>query len=94
MGECKKDVNPLLMHWSYVFLALTHRHDVVIIMISYESYIGVWYKDHNINGLVQERRNSIANALELCLSCTNTSICCVIFAWYYAWFWFVEKSAM
>ena len=26
-----------------------------------------WY----INGLVQERYNSIANALELCLSCTN-----------------------
>ena len=24
-----------------------------------------------VNGLVQERCNSIANALELCLSCTN-----------------------
>ena len=23
---CKKDVTPLLTHWSYVFLALTHRH--------------------------------------------------------------------
>ena len=29
--------------------------------------------DH-INGLVQERRNSIANTLELRLSCTNPSI--------------------
>ena len=28
----------------------------------------------HIDGLVQERRNSIANALELCLSCTNPSI--------------------
>ena len=28
-----------------------------------------------INGLVQERRNSIANALELRLSCTNPSRC-------------------
>ena len=28
----------------------------------------------HINGLVQERRNSIANAMELCLSCTNPSI--------------------
>ena len=28
--------------------------------------------DH-INGLVQERHNSIANALELCLSCANPS---------------------
>ena len=27
------------------------------------------------DGLVQERPNSIANALELCLSCTNPSIC-------------------
>ena len=24
MGWCKKDVTPLLTHWSYVFLALTH----------------------------------------------------------------------
>ena len=28
-------------------------------------------KGHQIDGLVQERRNSIANALELRLSCTN-----------------------
>ena len=27
-----------------------------------------------IDGLMQERRNSIANALELCLSCINPSI--------------------
>ena len=25
MGKCKKDATPLLTHWSYVFLALTHR---------------------------------------------------------------------
>ena len=29
----------------------------------------------NIGGLVQERRNSIADALELRLSCTNPSTC-------------------
>ena len=29
----------------------------------------------NFDGLVQERRNSIANTLELRLSCTNQSIC-------------------
>ena len=28
-----------------------------------------------VDGLVQERRNSIANALELRLSCTNLLIC-------------------
>ena len=30
---------------------------------------------HNIDMLVQERRNSIANAPELRLSCTDQSIC-------------------
>ena len=30
----------------------------------------------DIDSLVQESRNSIANALELRLSCTNPSICC------------------
>ena len=25
MGQCKKDVTPLLTRWSYVFLALAHR---------------------------------------------------------------------
>ena len=35
---------------------------------------------YHINWLVQERRNSIANALELRLSCTNPSICsCIAF---------------
>ena len=28
MGLCKKDVTPLLMHWSYIFLALTHQFEV------------------------------------------------------------------
>ena len=28
-AQWKKDVIPLLMHWSYVFLALTYRHVVV-----------------------------------------------------------------
>ena len=35
------------------------------------------YTDKNldhVDGLVQERCNSIANALELCLSCTNPSM--------------------
>ena len=32
------------------------------------------YRWGYIDGLVQEKRNSIANALEICLSCTNPSI--------------------
>ena len=34
-----------------------------------------FYETLDINGLVKERRNSIANALELRLSCTNPWIC-------------------
>ena len=35
----------------------------------------------DIDGLVQERRNSIANALELRLYCINPSICSNVFPW-------------
>ena len=31
MGWCKKDVTPLLTHWSYTFLALNHRCDGTVI---------------------------------------------------------------
>ena len=30
IGQCKKDITPLLMHWSYVFLALTHQNVVQV----------------------------------------------------------------
>ena len=26
IGYCKKDITPLLTHWSYIFLVLTHRN--------------------------------------------------------------------
>ena len=29
MRQCKKDVTPLLMHWIYIFLVLTHRYDTL-----------------------------------------------------------------
>ena len=62
------------MHWSYVFLALTpdpgltHTSDE---KVSEPLCSSCRY----ISGLVQERHNSIANALELHLSCTNPWIC-------------------
>ena len=31
-GECKKEITPLLTHWSYVFLALTHQYDARIVV--------------------------------------------------------------
>ena len=40
-----------------------------------------------IDGLVQEIRNSIVNALELRLSCTNISICVVCFAIFWCSVW-------
>ena len=52
-----------------------------------------WLVKHHIDGLVQERCNSIANTLELRLSCTNPLICqfrssqkseCVHIVWH--WF--------
>ena len=36
--------------------------------------IDIQIQDNYLDELVQERHNSIANALELCLSCTNPSI--------------------
>ena len=42
-----------------------------LLSITYTRLV-VW---DNIDGLVQERRNSIANALELRLCCSNPSIC-------------------
>ena len=38
------------------------------------NYKSIITSNSYIDGLVQERRNSIANALELRLSCTNPSI--------------------
>ena len=46
----------------------------------------VQYIQYGIDGLVQERRNSIANALELRHSCTNPSI------WYVLCFRYIEVS--
>ena len=39
---------------------------------NHTDYVSHWLGTY-FNGLVQERRNSIANALELLLSCTNPS---------------------
>ena len=37
------------------------------------------FMQYHIDGLMQEKRNSIANALELRLSCTNPSICNIVY---------------
>ena len=37
LGYCKNDVTPLLTHWSYVFLALTHRYITLKALFSISS---------------------------------------------------------
>ena len=107
----------MLTHWSYVFLALTHRYEIRVLQCTLNisrSFLCKWLtKDapqlahegeiwdvlsvfmrsrhgqysayvvllqyhlllnHYIDGLVEERRNSSALAMELCLSCTNPLI--------------------
>ena len=45
------------------------EYHIVIVII-----FGIWHKWSYLPGLLQERRNSIANALELRLPCNNPSI--------------------
>ena len=43
--------------------------------IDFTNYKHQYQSTHNIDRLMQERHNSSALAMELCLSCTNPSIC-------------------
>ena len=43
MGYCKKDVTPLLTHWSYVFLALTHRYGLVVCFVAVTSIVSTGF---------------------------------------------------
>ena len=56
----------MLMHWSYCSLPLSYRYGMT--MASTE------YKSDYIDSLMQKRRNSIANVLELGLFCIKPSI--------------------
>ena len=58
MGQRKKDVTPLLTHWSYVFVALTHRFEI-------NGLVPEWFGTFEINGLAQDCSNSSQLAMEL-----------------------------
>ena len=58
-------VDPCLCH--HIMASLGHNELIWYLM-------KLWFPFH-IDGLVRERRNSNANALELRLSCTHPSIC-------------------
>ena len=64
----------LLMAWRRSQCISSHSFDRAV--PKYSSFIT---RRDNIDGLMQGRRNSIANALELHLSCTNPSR----YAWHY-----------
>ena len=57
---------------SYYFSTFLGPNTIQIAFLNITTHI-MEIKGH-IDGLAQERLNSIANALELCLSCTNSSI--------------------
>ena len=53
-------------------------HWLFELQFKFSRYLSLYYTGvplYHIDGLVQERRNSSALAMELCLSCTNPSIC-------------------
>ena len=43
MGQCKKDVTPLLAHWCYVFLALTHGYGLQCLSFSGRPYFQIQF---------------------------------------------------
>ena len=55
----------------------TLRHNSIL----YPSELLLWHQDNHIDVLVKERRNSSALAMELRLSCTNTSIWMIHHQW-------------
>ena len=53
MGSCKKDVTPFLTHWSFVFLALTHRNgalwDICLMHCGIHEMGLLWRPAHTVN---------------------------------------------
>ena len=47
---------------------------VLLVLKTYDMHCILIFEEMYVEGFVQERRNSIANALELHLSCTNPSM--------------------
>ena len=61
----------------YAHSGLWHHDVMVPKKLPFLSDWPLFHKNH-INGLVQERHNSSALAMELCLCCTNPSISCKV----------------
>ena len=70
MGWCKKEVTPLLTHWSHVFLALTIRYSSCSHGIS--PSCGMWYMQSSANVITPAHLSPIPNVravtMALCMS--------------------------
>ena len=81
-GEVSKYIKFVIWHSQYIVKVL----QIGTLKLTCETHSQVsfwcllWFNMWYINGLVQERQNSIANVLELHLSYTNPSICSTMVA--------------
>ena len=57
MGQCKKDVTPLLMHWSYIFLALTNQ--IIFWPSHLMESIREWYRNEKLSDKYGELSSTI-----------------------------------
>ena len=75
--DLKRDSNPIIKQ-KFIAKCWFRRLYIAILVCSYIENVWIYAtcfrSDTDVNGLVQERRNSIANSQELRLSCTNPSI--------------------
>ena len=53
MGKCKKDITPLLKHWSYVFLALTHRYNATGHNEYFVTFLSPWWWGQSQSSLTE-----------------------------------------
>ena len=87
MGQDMVNILQNTMHYSMIdFLNNTHKRQSISHLLGWDMDVFLWVKNlvyvlpsfsdvlHLIDGLVQERRYSIANALELRLSCSDPSL--------------------
>ena len=79
IGQRNNEVSPICQQWGYMYFSFTLTHlcindkQVWIIILRPLFTPQARRCKHHVDGLMQDRRNSIANTLELCLSCTKPS---------------------
>ena len=90
MAQCKTAVSPLLTHWRYCSLVLSHRHILLLVQVTSNEHSAIlwtlvrkqwtWWP-------VQDCSISIANALEILQSCTKPSTHAVVSSDGIKWAW-------